>query len=234
MPRVSAAHEQAVRERIVAAALRVFGEKGYHRATIADVVRESGLSVGAIYTYYSGKEALYLATCDLSGGRSLDELATRLAAGRTTAERLAIATGFYLDAIDAAAPGEPDLGAFLVGAWAQADAEPAVREQLRRRREQYVTAGVLLIREGVGRGELPAWVDADALAGAVVALLDGLLLERIEGGPGWRRETAERRVRAVLELLLAATAVADRPTVPAAPPEPLTAARCPWPAARWP
>jgi AcrR family transcriptional regulator len=48
VPRVSAAHEQDVRDRILAAAIRVFGEKGYHTSTIADVVRESGLSVGAI------------------------------------------------------------------------------------------------------------------------------------------------------------------------------------------
>ena len=55
MPRISAAHEQEVRDRILAAAARVFAEKGYHGSTIADVVRESGLSVGAIYTYFSGR-----------------------------------------------------------------------------------------------------------------------------------------------------------------------------------
>jgi AcrR family transcriptional regulator len=48
MPRVSAAHEQGVRDRIVSAALRVFGEDGFHGATMQDVVRESGLSIGAI------------------------------------------------------------------------------------------------------------------------------------------------------------------------------------------
>ena len=46
MPRVTAAHEQEVRDRIVTAAVRVFSDKGFHSATIADVCRESGLSVG--------------------------------------------------------------------------------------------------------------------------------------------------------------------------------------------
>jgi len=77
MPRVSAAHEQGVRDRIVAAALRVFGELGFHGATIQDVVRESGLSVGAIYTYFKGKDDLFLATCDLASGRGFGELADR-------------------------------------------------------------------------------------------------------------------------------------------------------------
>ena len=52
MPRVSARHEQEVRDRIVRAALAVFAEHGFHRATMQDIVRASGLSVGAIYTYF--------------------------------------------------------------------------------------------------------------------------------------------------------------------------------------
>ena len=42
VPRITPEHEAAVRERIIRAALEVFAEKGYHGATIADVVRRSG------------------------------------------------------------------------------------------------------------------------------------------------------------------------------------------------
>ena len=79
MPKVSPEHEAQVRDRIVRAAVAVFGEKGYHGATIADVVERSGLSVGAIYTYFTGKDALFLQTCDLISGQGLDQLAIRLA-----------------------------------------------------------------------------------------------------------------------------------------------------------
>ena len=88
MPRISAAHEQQVRERIIRAAVEVFAEKGYHRATIADVVQRSGLSVGAIYTHFKGKDALFLQSCDLISGQGLDELAIRLAPLTTTADKL--------------------------------------------------------------------------------------------------------------------------------------------------
>src|ERR1700752_1866279 len=64
VPRISAAHEAQVRERIIRAATAVFAEKGYHRATIADVVARSGLSVGAIYTHFRGKDELFLQSCD--------------------------------------------------------------------------------------------------------------------------------------------------------------------------
>ncbi len=145
MPRVSAAHEEEVRRRIVAAALRVFAEKGFHRATMQDVVRESGLSVGAIYTYFKSKDELFLASCDLSAGQGIGELGERLTAGRTLAERIAISVGYFLDGVDDVGDA-PGLARFLVQAWAEAEGEPAVREMLVRRREQLATVGQILIR----------------------------------------------------------------------------------------
>ena len=214
MPRITPAHEQEVRERIVAAALRVFGERGFHGATMQDVVRESGLSVGAIYTYFKGKDDLFLATCDLASGRGLGELAARLGAGQSVAERLAIAVGFYFDSAEetAAGPGNAD---FLVQAWAQADAEPAAREMLQRRRQQLVMAGTFLLEEGIARGELPRWMDAGAVARGYIALLDGMLLVRAEQGASFRRSEVEREAREILVLVLAAAAAAERPALPA-------------------
>jgi AcrR family transcriptional regulator len=214
MPRVTAAHEQAVRARIVESALRVFAEKGYHGATIGDVVRDSGLSVGAIYTYFRGKDELFLATCDFSAGQGLGELGNRLVRGGSVAEKLAIAIGFFLDAM-AGVPDEPDMASMLVMQWARAEAEPSIRASLARRRDQLTTAGELLIREGIATGELPPWTDANALAAAYVTFLDGLLLWRLEQGDGYRRAEAERRALALLRPILASAA---EPVAPAIPP----------------
>lgn len=221
MPRVTAAHEQEVRERIAAAALRVFGAKGFHGSTMRDVVRECGLSVGAIYTWFKGKEDLFLAACDLASGRGFGELAARLAAGRTVVEKLAIAVGFYFDSAegDADLPGNAD---FLVQAWAQADAEPAAREMLTRRREQLVLAGTMLVEEGIVRGELPRWVDVQAVARAYTVLLDGFLLTRMEQGPAFTRAAAERQAREILALVVAAAASRERPRVPEVAPRPFS------------
>ena len=208
MPRISAEHEAAVRERIVGAAVAVFAEKGYHRATIADVVARSGLSVGAIYTHFRNKEELFLTSCDLISGRGLDELAIRLAPLTTTSERLGAALDYFVETIDEF-DGEPGQ-VTLVRAWAEADGEPGVREMLARRRERLVGAAQLLLREGMARGDLPAWLDVDGFARAFTGLLDGLLLQRIEAGEAFRPSEATRRARAVLDVLLAAAAVERR------------------------
>src|SRR6478735_3043986 len=211
VPRVSAAHEQEVRDRILSAAARVFSQKGYHSSTIADIVRESGLSVGAIYSHFSGKDELIRLTCDELATRGLDELAHRLAPARTTAERLAIAVALYVETIDDY-DGDPGQVS-LVQAWAEADREPGVREMLAARRERLAGAGQLLLRQGVLAGELPAGLDVDAVTRGLLALLDGLLLQRIEAGPAYRPADLERRAGAIVELLLAA-ASASRPNVP--------------------
>jgi TetR/AcrR family transcriptional regulator, transcriptional repressor for nem operon len=205
MPRISAAHEQQVRDRIIKAAVTVFSEKGYHRATISDVVQRSGLSVGAIYTHFRNKEELFLQSCDLISGQGLDQLAARLAPLTTSVERLRAAVAYYVETIDEFEDAPGQVG--LVRAWAEAGEEPGVREMLVRRRERLVGAAQLLLREAIARGELPSWVDVDALARGFMALLDGLLLQRIEAGDMYRPEESLRYANAVLDVLLAASSV---------------------------
>lgn len=206
MPKITAAHERQVRDRILAAAAEVFAEKGFHRATIADVVERSGLSVGAIYTHFKGKDSLFLESCDRLSGEGLAELSARLAPLTTTAERLRAAVAYYVESIDDFDGGPGQVG--LVRAWAEAIDEPPVRDMLVRRRERLVGTAQLLLHEGIARGELPAGLDVDAVARAFNAMLDGLLLQRIEAGDGYRPEDALRRAGALLDLLLTAA----RPT----------------------
>lgn len=214
MPRITAAHELEIRERIIAAAVRVFSDRGFHSSTIADVCRESGLSVGAIYTYFPSKEALFRQSCDQIAARGLDELAERLVGATTTAERMTIAVDLYVETIDEylGAPGQIS----LIQAWAEADREPGVREMLAARRERLVGAGQFLLYQGIAAGELPPWLDAEAVTRAFLALLDGLMLQRIEAGSAYRPDDLKRRAGAIVELILAAatTAPPGMPDVP--------------------
>ncbi len=48
-----------IRDRIHAAALRVFAARGYPDAGMAEIAREAGVSPGNLYHYAAGKEALF-------------------------------------------------------------------------------------------------------------------------------------------------------------------------------
>jgi AcrR family transcriptional regulator len=215
MPRVSQEHEQAVRDRIVRAALQVFAERGFHRATMQDIVRASGLSVGAIYTYFKSKSELILAGCDLITDQELAQLQERLVTVTGYRDRLAAAVGYWFDnlAVEQSGAGS---GFLLLQAWAEVETDPAIREMLVRRRRETVTATVLLLQEGVMRGELPAWLDVPSVAEAFSALLDGMLVQAAEEGAAYRRSDHERRILALVETILAARAAeAPAPITPA-------------------
>src|SRR6267154_1714933 len=55
------------REQIIDAAMRVFSQKGFTRATNKDIAREAGITPGLIYHYFENKEALLRAIIE---GRS--------------------------------------------------------------------------------------------------------------------------------------------------------------------
>jgi TetR/AcrR family fatty acid metabolism transcriptional regulator len=51
---------QARRDQILAAAINVFAEKGFQRATIRDVAKAAGIADGTIYNYFENKTALIM------------------------------------------------------------------------------------------------------------------------------------------------------------------------------
>lgn len=54
----------ATRERVLAIAHRLFAEHGYDGTSIETVLQESGLSRGALYHHYAGKDALFEAVLE--------------------------------------------------------------------------------------------------------------------------------------------------------------------------
>jgi AcrR family transcriptional regulator len=55
---------RSVRERILAAAVRLFAQYGYHAATMRDIARISGIQAASIYYHYASKQALLVEIMD--------------------------------------------------------------------------------------------------------------------------------------------------------------------------
>src|SRR5688572_7394624 len=64
MPRVTAAHLAARRQQILDAAQACFLRNGFHATSMQEVIREAGLSVGAVYRYFPSKNALVMALAE--------------------------------------------------------------------------------------------------------------------------------------------------------------------------
>ena len=197
MPRITAEHEAEKRGRILAAARRVFVAKGFHEASIDDLVAESGVSVGAIYNYYGGKDELIRESILAAINAEADAvLADARSAGDVRNRMERAIRGWFDYTIDA-----PGAASFLVQCWAVASRKPLIRDLLVRRRERMVTVGALIGRDGVEAGELPRDFDVEAMARGFSALLDGLVLQRVEDGDSYRRPEMERRAMVFLDLV---------------------------------
>ena len=145
MPKVSEGHRQARREEIIAAAIRAFRAKGFARASMADIIAESGLSAGAIYGHFSGKRELLAACAAELLSRRRGELDMAIERGEVPAPGEALAMlmdGIVRDGLDPRA---------LVQVWAEASLDPELRAT--------VNEALRMIR-GVLERALRAWFTA--------------------------------------------------------------------------
>jgi AcrR family transcriptional regulator len=86
---------------ILDAAREVFGELGFEASTVRDIIRRTGLSVGAFYNYYRSKEEVFAALAD-DGARRFRPILHALAAEAADFESyLRFAVRAYFDFLSA-------------------------------------------------------------------------------------------------------------------------------------
>ena len=66
--------KEETRRELVAAAGRVFGERGFHSASIASIAAEAGFTTGAVYWHFGGKAELFLAAFEAYALARVEEL----------------------------------------------------------------------------------------------------------------------------------------------------------------
>lgn len=71
---IRAAQAEATRQILIAAARRLFAERGFHATSTTDIVKAAKVTRGALQHYFPKKEDLFRAVFELSG-RSLVEVA---------------------------------------------------------------------------------------------------------------------------------------------------------------
>lgn len=109
--RVSNAKAAEHREQILAAAARLFRERGFTGISVAELMKEAGLTHGGFYGHFSSKDDLIALACQRAVTDMLGEWAQR--AQRTTGDPLLAITRPYLSAAHRDEPGTGCLMASL-------------------------------------------------------------------------------------------------------------------------
>ncbi len=78
MPRISEEHRMQIRENIVESARLAFLDKGFQRTSMSEIIQRTGMSAGAIYNHFSGKEEITVAAATIDLEIFLHENTPRL------------------------------------------------------------------------------------------------------------------------------------------------------------
>ncbi len=176
MPKITDARKQEQRDRILRATIRTCAQHGFRGASMARIVKESGLSAGALYTYFSTKEELEAAAAEHFLHSRSDALQSILAQDPLPAPGEALRTflgTFPLELLDEG---------LLLQLWGEAVATDHLREtaqhfilSLTESMEEYLTAWLTSAR---GLDDDDAAARAASLAPAIVALSQGHIIRR--------------------------------------------------------
>jgi AcrR family transcriptional regulator len=169
------------RPQIVDAAIQVFIRKGYRNATMPDVAREAGLSVGGVYWYFNSKDEIVAAILERLFEKDFGAFSAFLQAETPAAERLhALADGYAQSFQEWAW-----LNAIGIEFYGEATYNDKVGSVIRRYLQRYRTALVTLIEHGIQRGEFRR-VDPTDAANALLGMEEGLALLLVADPDGIR------------------------------------------------
>jgi AcrR family transcriptional regulator len=162
------------REQLLEAASRVFARSGYQGASMSEIAAEAGFSKGALYWNFASKEDLFFALLD-----ELDGHLRTLITTSTTAPLDEDRDGKVSRDLSAVLEHRRDVVRLFheYSALAVRDPKVAARyaERNARIREE-LAESTCMRHEALG---LPLAIPAEDLATAVIALVDGLSMQRL-------------------------------------------------------
>ena len=175
MPRVDDRYLASRRRQIMDAAVACFARDGFHRATMADIVAETGLSAGAIYRYFPAKEDIVAAVAAERHTREAAVLADAAAAadpGDVLRDLARVSLGRLAD------PAEQRWRRVTIQLWGEALRDDRVMRIVRSGLDEPIEVIAALLRRGQADGSVPAGIDPESAARVCAAIFQGLVLQQ--------------------------------------------------------
>jgi TetR/AcrR family transcriptional regulator, transcriptional repressor for nem operon len=162
---------EQTRERILARSAQLFNRQGYFGASLADIMRETGLEKGGIYNHFSSKEQLALESFDYAYGLVQERTRAALSGKYNAIERLLAIVSVFQSEVDdpPVAGGCPILNTAIEAD----DANEVLRDRARFAMDSWRTTIHRIVNKGIERHEIRPGVDADEIASILIATLEG-------------------------------------------------------------
>lgn len=179
MPKVSREHQENRRNQIIRAALKCFSQKGFHQSSMQDIVAESGLSPGAIYLYFRSKDEIIRATADIRHKNERELFAQTFAGDNANSALSQIARHFFNSLRDENVRQERNMDVQL---WGEAMINPAIFQVVGEGFQETKRVLTGIIAKYQAAGKLDREYSPEAMAGVMLALFQGFVLQMQIGG----------------------------------------------------
>lgn len=163
--------EHESKAHILAAAMIVFAEKGFAKASMNDIVQASGLSKGGVYWHFKSKSELITAIFDQFFVEQLALLDAVMVGQGTAVAKLNQLAALTSDGVAELAAQFPSPLEF----YALAARDDSLQEHLQGHLQSYREKIKALVAQGIRDGEFRDLKSAD-VANTIMALFEGLLL----------------------------------------------------------
>lgn len=198
MPKVSEQHATQRKRQLLDGAASTIAAKGYHNASVDDICRETGMSKGAVYGYFSSKEDILAALKvesvqrDAAAVRAAIQLRDPDLAFRSMLEWVA---------------GDEDLDDKRradVQSWCEAALNPRIRDAQVVESLLWVDASELIVQEARRRGAIGNGTETRAFAQMLACVVYGAMAMK-----SWDADLDVDAVARAAAALLTGTAIAE-------------------------
>ena len=196
--------QAATRQHLLDAAERLFAERGFHRTSVAEIARAAGYTVGAIYGNFERKEDLAVAVLERSIEHGQAALVQALEVRGDLATRLLSVIQWRK-----ALPETDPLEILRLELWLLALRDPQLRADLTAWQRQLQSAFAHLLEEQAADLGVTLSVDAELLAGAVLAAGDGTAMAHSLDPAGFHQQAYTWTLASLI-----ANAMEPRPVAP--------------------
>jgi AcrR family transcriptional regulator len=169
VPKISAQYRDERRAHILTAARRCFVRDGFHQTSMQDLVREAGMSSGAVYRYFASKDAMIVAIAEENLDQIVAIVQESVRHGADLGAALAAALEFARTR-----HAEDGFAAIALVVWSEALRNPALAARLQ---ESFDAAGEALAETARAGGPTATALTPDVLAKTLLCVLPGYLLQ---------------------------------------------------------
>jgi AcrR family transcriptional regulator len=174
--RAARAEEGDARERLLAAAAKIFAKRGYRAASVDDVAAEAGFSKGAVYWHFGSKEDLLHALIDEPVRDRTEAMLARMVEAPPEEDMGREVGGRYMEMLR----DERELVLLSHEYWSLAVREPKLRKRLARlqaERRAELAEALRVRQEHLGTPDLD--MPTEQSATAFLALANGLAMDAL-------------------------------------------------------